>query len=188
MCWFLPLSPGAAGQGEAEGSPHPSGCPRDPSPFQGLPWSTPGCVPPSQGALSPQPCPGSLTTSPSTSSWIFGLLLQGKAKQSLFPSPFSCSCILMCLELSGRKMLFPFYQLGAHTRLPGSLPALLCFPRSSPRRQRCVSSLICLAAPTGGLAPGLITHSPAPAGETGSCPFSPPATNFKGPGGQGRYH
>lgn len=63
MCWFLPLSPGAAGQDEAEDSPHPSGCPRDPSPFQGLPWSTPGCVPPSQGALSPQPCPGSLTIS-----------------------------------------------------------------------------------------------------------------------------
>lgn len=44
-------------------------------------------------------------------------------------------------------------------------PALLSsqLPLAAARRQRCVSSLICLAAPTGGLAPGLITHSPAPA-------------------------
>lgn len=98
----------------------------------GKPWSPPdpGHVPPIPRCPLPQPCPGALTTSPAGSSWILAGSCKGKAKP--FPFPFFSCCILMGLEISRRKALFPFYQLGAHSRLPGSLPPLLCFPPSSP--------------------------------------------------------
>lgn len=104
----------------------------------------------------------------------------------------------MGLEISRRKTLFPFYQLGAHTRslAPSPTPTLLSsqLPLAADFRQRCVSSLICLAATAGGLAWRLITHRPSPAVagairlERELSLLPPPATNFKGTGGQGRYH
>lgn len=162
----------------------------------GKPWRPPdpGHVPPTLEAPSP-PSPAQGTDHLSCWKQLgFGWLLQGKAKPFSFPFFFSC-CILMGLEISRRKMLFPFYQLGAHTRLPGSLPPLLCFPPSSPWLQTKMCEFFDLpGSPHWGIGSGVNYTQPGsgcgtePFGWRGSCPFSPPATNFKGTGGQGRYH
>lgn len=167
MCWFDPLSPGAAGEGEAEGSPHPSGCSWNPCPCQGLPWQTlespwPWAgAPHTRGVLSPQPCP------------TFPLEAAG-----FWPSPareskaFFFPLLLLLLHFDGAGDLseedaLPFLSIRSTHAAPrlSPTPALLSsqLPLAAARRQRCASSLICLAAPTGGLAPGLITHSPAAA-------------------------
>lgn len=120
-------------------------------------------LPPLSGA---DLAPTAVTTSSVESSWISACSC--KEKETFFFLP-----LLLLLHFDGARDLseedaLPFLSIrSTHARslALSPTPTLLSsqLPLAAGFRQRCVSSLICLAATAGGLAWRLITHRPSPA-------------------------